>query len=61
MEQLGPPLHWPGWALNLSVFSLYGTPLTSGVDWTGLWIMSAITIGGFAGGALLMQRRDVGS
>jgi hypothetical protein len=32
-----------------------------GVDWTGLWIMSAITIGGFAVGALLMQRRDVGT
>ncbi len=61
INQLGPPLHWPDWALNLSVFSLYGTPLTSGVDWTGLWIMSAITIGGFAAGALLMQRRDVGS
>lgn len=61
ITELGPLLRWPDWALKFSVFSLYGTPLTDGVDWTGLWIMSAITIGGFAAGTLLMQRRDVGS
>jgi hypothetical protein len=54
-------LRWPDWAVKLSVFNLYGAPLTNGVDWSGLWIMSAITIGGFAVGALLMQRRDVGT
>jgi ABC-2 type transport system permease protein len=61
LTELGPLLKWPDWALKLSVFSLYGTPLTSGVDWTGLWIMSAITVVGFAVATLLMQRRDVGS
>ena len=61
LSELGPLLKWPDWALKLSVFSLYGAPLTNGVDWTGLWIMSAITIGGFALGAFLMQRRDVGT
>ena len=60
ITQLGPLLKWPDWALKLSVFNLYGTPLTSGVDWTGLWIMTAITLLGFAMAALLMQRRDVG-
>jgi ABC-2 type transport system permease protein len=60
ITQLGPLLKWPDWALKLSVFNLYGTPLTSGVDWTGLWIMTAITLLGFAVAALLMQRRDVG-
>jgi len=60
LTELGPLLKWPDWALKLSVFSLYGTPLTSGVDWTGLWIMSAITIGGFVVAAVLMLRRDVG-
>ena len=61
ITQLGPLLRWPDWALKLSVFNLYGAPLTNGVDWTGLWIMSTITIAGFAVGAILMQRRDVGS
>jgi ABC-2 type transport system permease protein len=59
--QLGPLLKWPDWALKLSVFSLYGNPLTSGVDWTGLWIMSAITVLGFGAASILMQRRDVGA
>jgi len=61
LTELGPLLKWPDWALKLSVFSLYGNPLTGGVDWTGLWIMSAITIGGFVAAAFLMQHRDVGS
>lgn len=61
ISQLGPLLKWPDWALKLSVFNLYGAPLTNGVDWTGLWIMSGITIGGFAIGALLIRRRDVGN
>ena len=60
LNQLGPLLKWPDWALRLSVFSLYGNPLTNGVDWTGLWIMTAITLLGFAAATVLMQRRDVG-
>lgn len=59
--ELGPLLHWPDWALKLSVFSLYGRPLVSGLDWTGLWTMSAITVAGFGLATLLMQRRDVGA
>lgn len=61
INQLGPVLQWPDWALKLSVFSLYGMPLTSGIDWTGLWIMSATTVVGFGLATLSMQRRDVGS
>ena len=61
LTELGPLLRWPAWALRLSIFSLYGAPLSGGVDWTGLWIMSAVTLMGFAAGAVLMQRRDVGS
>src|SRR5207302_3147354 len=34
--QLAPLFKWPAWAENLSVFYLYGTPLVTGVYWTGL-------------------------
>jgi ABC-2 type transport system permease protein len=61
LTELGPLLKWPDWILKLSVFSLYGTPLTSGVDWTGLWVMLGITVAGFGLATLLMQRRDVGA
>ena len=57
----GPLLKWPDWVLKLSVFSLYGSPLTSGVYWTGLWILLVVTVVGFGLAAVLMQRRDVGS
>jgi ABC-2 type transport system permease protein len=57
----GPLLKWPDWVMKLSVFSLYGTPLTSGVYWTGTSILVAITVAGFGGAVVLMQRRDVGS
>lgn len=61
VTQAGPLLKFPDWAMKLSVFSLYGTPLTSGIDWTGLSIMLAITVIGFGAGAILMQRREVGA
>ncbi len=61
VAQAGPLLKFPDWAMKLSIFSLYGTPLTSGIEWTGLWIMLAITVAGFGAGAVLMQRREVGA
>ena len=60
VTELGPLMKWPDWVLKLSVFSLYGTPLTSGVYWTGMWILLAVVILGFGVAAVLMQRREVG-
>jgi len=59
--QLGPLLRWPAWALDLSVFKLYGNPLVSGIEWTGLLAVTAIAVAGFGAALLLIQRREVGS
>lgn len=59
--ELGPLLKWPDWSLNLSVFSLVGTPLTDGVKWSGMSGLIAITVVGFGLAAIVMQRREVGS
>jgi hypothetical protein len=56
----GPLLKWPDWVMKISAFSLYGTPLTGGVYWIGLWILLGVTLGGFAVATVLMQRREVG-
>ena len=56
---LGPVLGWPDWLLNLSVFQLYGTPLLSGIYWTGLWAMVAVVVVGFGAATLLMERREL--
>jgi ABC-2 type transport system permease protein len=61
MLQFGPIFKLPAWVQNLSAFKLYGQPLTDGVDQTGLVIMLAIVVAGFAASALVMQRRDVGA
>ncbi len=61
ITQLGPLLKWPDWVMRLSLLSLYGNPLTSGIDWTGLWILIAVCVVGFGLGAVLLQRRDVGA
>jgi ABC-2 type transport system permease protein len=57
---LAPLFRWPGWALDLSLFHLYGTPLTTGVYWTGLWVMVAIVVVGFGGAMAAMRVREVG-
>jgi len=58
---LAPLFKWPGWVIDLSLFHLYGTPLTTGVYWTGLWLMVAIVVVGFGGAMAAMRVREVGS
>lgn len=50
----------PDWFVNLSVFKLYGVPLTDGTNWPGLWALTAIVVIGFGGALVAMQRREVG-
>jgi ABC-2 type transport system permease protein len=59
--QFAPFLGWPTWLLNLSVFTLYGNPLVGGIDWNGLWGVTAVALAGLLAALLLMQRREVGS
>jgi ABC-2 type transport system permease protein len=61
ITQLGPLLKWPDWVMRLSLMSLYGNPLATGIDWTGLGILVAVCVAGFGLGAVLLQRRDVGA
>jgi len=61
VELFGPIFRAPNWVMNLSLFQLYGTPLTKPVFWEGFWALVAITVVGFGIAVLAMQRRDVGS
>jgi len=60
LTQLAPLFKWPGWVQDLSLFYLYGTPLTTGVYWTGLWVILAVITVALAIGLLSFQRRDLG-
>jgi hypothetical protein len=61
LAELGPLFRWPAWLQDLSAFKLFGMPLSSGIDRTGLVTMIAIIIVGFGASILLMERRDVGA
>jgi hypothetical protein len=61
IAELGPLFKWPAWLQDVSAFKLYGMPLSSGIDRTGLITMLAIIIVGFGGSILLLERRDVGA
>jgi ABC-2 type transport system permease protein len=58
-QQLAPLFQWPDWVKNLSLYALYGTPMSSD-DWTGIATLTAIGAIGTALGIAAMRRRDVG-
>jgi ABC-2 type transport system permease protein len=59
VTQVGPVFKWPEAVEDLSPFQLYGQPLSTGVDATGLAIMLIVIALGLAGSAFLMNRRDI--
>jgi ABC-2 type transport system permease protein len=61
VNELGPLFSWPVWLQDLSAFKLFGTPLATGIDRSGLLIMVAIILLGFGASILLLERRDVGA
>ncbi len=61
ITQLGPIFKLPTWLQDVSAFKLYGQPLTTGVDQTGLVIMVVIVVAGLIASAMVMERRDIGA
>ena len=61
IQQFAPLFDWPAWVVNTSIYALYGTPMTTGIDWPGIATLAAIGLGGTALAIVLMQRRDVGT
>lgn len=60
VQQFTPLFEWPDWVEYASIFSLYGTPLSTEVEWPGIFVLIAIALAGTAVGLVLMERRDVG-
>jgi len=55
-----PVVRGPEWFAHLSIFDLYGTPLSDGfVSWR-FWLLGGLGAAGFAVALFAMQRRDVG-
>lgn len=60
VRELAPLFAWPSWVEHVSVFSLYGTPLATGVYWGGAITMLAIVAVGTGAALATMHRREVG-
>ena len=58
-QQFAPIFQWPEWTTNLSLFALYGTPMSKD-DWGGIATLIAIGVAGTAVAIVAMRRRDVG-
>lgn len=61
IQLFAPIFKAPSWVLNLSLFQLYGMPLTKPIFWQGFWGLVGVTVAGFGIAVLAMQRREVGS
>jgi ABC-2 type transport system permease protein len=60
IQQFAPLFNWPEWIAHLSLFELYGRPMTKD-DPAGIAALVAIGIAGTALALVSMQRRDVGA
>jgi putative exporter of polyketide antibiotics len=58
-QQFAPIFQWPEWVTNISLYALYGTPMSKD-DWGGIATLVAIGTAGTAVALVVMRRRDVG-
>ena len=58
-QQFAPIFQWPDWVSNISLYALYGTPMSKD-DWGGIATLVAIGLAGTAVAIVAMRRRDVG-
>ncbi len=58
-ELLRSILNVPDWTLNLSIFHLYGEPMSNGVNWTGSIVMLALAAALLAVGVVRFTRDDL--
>jgi ABC-2 type transport system permease protein len=58
-QQFAPIFQWPDWVSNISLYALFGTPMSKD-DWGGIATLIAIGLAGTVIAIAAMRRRDVG-
>ena len=59
--QFTPLFQWPEWIANLSLYSLFGMPMSGVVNWSGIVGLVGVGLAATAGSLVAFQRRDVGA
>ena len=60
LQELAPLFAWPAWVADLSLYALYGNPLSGKVDWARSAALVAIGAVGSVVALAAMRRRDIG-
>jgi ABC-2 type transport system permease protein len=61
VQQFAPLFQWPDWAANLSLYALYGTPMSGEVSWAGVATLVGIGAAATVASMAALRRRDVGA
>ena len=61
VQQFAPLFNWPEWAANLSLYTLYGTPMSGEVNWAGVATLVGIGVVATVASMAALRRRDVGA
>ncbi|MGH2492190.1 MAG: hypothetical protein ACRDF9_11830, partial [Candidatus Limnocylindria bacterium] len=59
--QFTPLFQWPEWVANLSLYSLFGAPMSGEVNWSGIAGLVGVGVVATLGAVVAFQRRDVGA
>jgi ABC-2 type transport system permease protein len=61
VQQFVPLFGWPDWVANLSLYNLYGMPMTGDIRWGGVAGLVGIGAVATVGSLAALRRRDVGA
>jgi ABC-2 type transport system permease protein len=61
VQQFAPLFSWPEWVANLSLYTLYGTPMSGDVNWAGAATLVGIGVVATAASIAALRRHDVGA
>jgi ABC-2 type transport system permease protein len=61
VQQFAPLFGWPEWVANLSLYTLYGTPMSGDIRWAGVAALAGIGGAATVASMAALRRRDVGA
>ena len=61
VQQFVPLFGWPDWVANLSLYTLFGTPMSGDIKWAGVAGLVGIGVVATAASLVALRRRDVGA
>jgi putative exporter of polyketide antibiotics len=61
VQQFAPLFEWPDWVANLSLYTLYGMPMTGEINWAGVAGLVGIGAAATVASMAALRRRDIGA